>query len=477
MIVLETLNALSNINKTENHGRFHFEKDTSQNFSVIGGYHTVKEELLQMKDILQQYEKYKRYNIRTPKGLLLEGPPGNGKTLLAKCFAGECRFHFLAVSGAEFNEKYVGIGAARVREMFRLAAENQPCIIFVDELDAIGGKRQSDGEGSMTERSQTLNQLLVLMDGFSSDAMKQVFVVAATNRKDILDEALLRSGRFDKIVHIPNPDKFARKEIIDIHRHQKPILESVTTDEIVQITEGLSGADIENVLNEASLAALRKNKSVSCMEEIEDVRDRLKLGFTVQRKYLPNDISKRVAVHESGHLLMSIMCQHHEYPEKITIESTGKNTLGFTSYHTSPDMEIGLYSKQYLKEKIMTLLAGRISEEILCRDGISTGSVNDMAHVTNIARNMIVDYKMNRNPIYSVLSDNNKQRIDYQIQKLVEECYIETKLLLTRNQELLFWFSRQLLMQRTMSCKEIGVNVKKGLLLYPSKDIISYRIF
>ena len=218
-------------------------ENNQYNFSHIGGYKEIKEELYQLKDFLNDIEKYKDYNIRIPRGLLLEGPPGNGKTLFAKCFAGECKFKFICISGSEFNEKYIGVGASRLRRLFQEGKEKQPCIIFIDELDAVGGKRSSDIDGSSNERSHTLNQLLVLMDGFQKDSFEKIFIIGATNRKDILDEALIRSGRFDKIIHIPNPDYETRREILNIHLKKKPI--NISIEDITEITKGMSGADIE----------------------------------------------------------------------------------------------------------------------------------------------------------------------------------------------------------------------------------------
>ena len=218
ILLIDTLSLFrknqNNQEEEEDEHQFNIEKSIKYNFTNIGGYDTIKNELFQMKDILDNGKIYRKYNIRTPKGLLLEGPPGNGKTLLAKCFAGECGFNFISVSGSEFNEKYVGVGAARIRDLFKKAKKNQPCILFIDELDALGAKRSYNDEGSSSERFQTLNQLLVLMDGFDSDSMNKIFIMGATNRKDILDSALLRSGRFDKIVHVPNPDEKTRRAII-----------------------------------------------------------------------------------------------------------------------------------------------------------------------------------------------------------------------------------------------------------------------
>lgn len=445
---------------------WNFEANVQSKFSNIGGYHEIKEELYQIKDLLQNRDLYQGYSVRTPKGLLLEGPPGNGKTLLAKCFAGECGFNFLSVSGAEFNEKYVGVGAQRVREVFQNAKKNQPCVVFIDELDAIGAKRSVSDEGASTERFQTLNQLLVSMDGFDSENMKEVFVIGATNRKDILDPALLRSGRFDKIVHVPNPDEETRQEIIDIHRIRKPI--TLSTAEILDITDGLSGADIENMLNEVSLWALRKNKTVDSISLLDNVRDKIILGTKSVRSPMTDELEERVAMHECGHLLVGLMSVHHENPTKVTIESSGSHSLGYTYF--TPNHQ-GLYSKQYLREKLMILLAGKVAEGLFFEEETSTGSMDDLQRATMLARQMILDYGMVSRPVYSLMSDRVKALADQQIQQLLEECYHEVESILMRNKSLLLWISKRLVHYKSMNKQELKSAIEIGKMLYPSQDL------
>ena len=453
---------------TEDKNNYFIEKP-NYNFTNIGGYKEIKNELYQMKDILNNIERYKEYNIRLPKGLLLEGPPGNGKTLLAKCFAGECNFKFISISGSEFNEKYIGVGASRIRDLFKQGKENQPCIIFIDELDAVGGKRSIDTEGSSNERSQTLNQLLVLMDGFQKDSYEQMFIMGATNRKDILDEALIRSGRFDKIIHVPNPDYETRKEIITIHLKKKPI--SLSMEEICDITKGMSGSDIENILNEASLLALRKNTTVDSTDFLEEIRDRILIGVSNQKNNLSNDLKKRIAIHETGHLLISFMIPLHEKPIKITIDSHSSETLGYT-FFSLQENKSGLYSKQYLKEKIMTLLGGRIAEEIYFKGEISTGAIDDLYKVMEISKKMVMEYCMIRRPIFSFLSEDRKEIIDKQIQIIIEELYYQVYDLLEKHIDLLEWFSIQLLDLKTLSREKLILTLKEGLKKFPSNDII-----
>jgi cell division protease FtsH len=446
----------------------HFVEKPNYNFSHLGGYKNIKNELLQMKDILNNIEKYKEFNIRVPKGLLLEGPPGNGKTLLAKCFAGECNFKFICISGSEFNEKYIGVGASRIRELFKRGKENQPCIIFIDELDAVGCKRSFDNEGSSNERFQTLNQLLVSLDGFQKDSLEKIFVIGATNRKDILDEALIRSGRFDKIIHVPHPDHETRKEIIHIHLQKKPI--SLPIEEISDITKGMSGSDIENILNEASLHALRLNTTIHNSFVLEEIRDRILFGLSNQKHNLSLDLQKRIAIHETGHLLVSFMNPLHEKPIKITIDSNSTNSLGYTFYSILENTT-GLYSKQYLKERIMTLLGGRIAEEIYFQGEISTGAVDDLSKVMELTKKMVIEHCMISHPLYSLYSEHNKQIIDKEIQNIIEYSYHKVFIFLQNNIQLLIWFSNQLLHHKTLSKDSLSSTLKKGLELYPSKDI------
>ena len=444
------------------------------NFTNIGGYHSVKEELIQMKDLLMNKDLYKEYNVRTPKGLLLEGPPGNGKTLLAKCFAGECNFSFISCSGSEFTEKYVGVGAQRVRELFQKAKRKQPCVLFIDELDALGGKRSTSDEGASNERFQTLNQLLVLMDGFDSDSMSQIFIMAATNRKDILDDALLRSGRFDKIIHVPQPDSETRRAIINIHKEGKPIDPNLNMDGLIEITKGFSGADIENILNEASLEVLRKGTIIKSMDIFEQVRDKILVGTSNQKRTLSQEIKERVAIHECGHLLISLMCPLHEQPTKVTIDTSGKGTLGYTFFSLMEEKS-GLYSKQYLKEKIMTLLGGRIAEEIFYAGEVSTGAIDDLNRVMDIAKRMVTEHGMVKKPIFSFMSEKNKNMIDEQINEIIDEAYQEVYEKVEQNKKIFLYFQKELLFHGTLNKSQIILALKRALQKFPSKDFSPKR--
>ena len=445
------------------------EPDNKFNFTHIGGYNEVKKELLQMKEIFDNYKKYEYYNVRIPRGILLEGPPGNGKTLLAKCFAGECKYNFIPVSGSEFNEKYVGVGASRMRDLFERARRNQPAIIFIDEIDVIGGKRVIADDGSGTERYQTLNQLLVLMDGYNSYKDK-IFIIGATNRKDVLDEALLRSGRFDKIIHIPNPDADTRKEIIKIHRGQKPIDKTISNDDIGEITSGLSGADIENVLNEATLLALRKNKIPISYELLEQTRDKILFGETNQDRKYSKELLEKIAIHECGHLLASLFCKNHAKATKISISSSNPKALGYTFFHWDDKY---LYSETDLDERIFTLFGGYIAEKIFFGE-VSSGAVDDIKKIKILSEDMIIDYLMTDDPLYSYNSDEYKRNVDDKINTKIKNIKNNVFSLIIENKNLLHYLSTELINRKTISNEQLSKIIEVGLFIYPNKDLKNF---
>ena len=448
--------------------QFGVQKNSKFNFSNIGGYEKVKAELIQMKELLAEMEKYKEYNLRTPRGMLLEGPPGNGKTLLAKCFAGECGYSFISCSGSEFNEKYVGVGAARIRELFAKARKNQPCILFIDELDAIGSKRSYSAEGSSNERFQTLNQLLVLMDGFDSSKDK-IFIIGATNRKDILDSALLRSGRFDKIVHVPNPDENTREQILKIHMNKKPLDQTITMKKLIDLSAGLSGAEIENMLNEASLLGIRTNSIPVSIEMLEETRDRIILGYTLNDRKMSKNFLKRVSIHECGHLLVALQSKHHEKPTKITIQSTSPDSFGYTFFNMK-DENKGLYLKNYLEDKIMTLLGGKIAEEIVYSKQTSTGVADDLKRCNSIATSMVTEFGMGETLILSKQSERQKDNVDKQVSKIISYLTHKVEQFLARNSHLLLYCADRLLEKKTLNEEEIQEMLLNGLLQFPSTD-------
>ncbi|MAI14407.1 MAG: cell division protein FtsH [Rhodospirillaceae bacterium] len=446
---------------------FHVKSKPDKTFQDIGGYKDIKDELLQLRDIFDKKEIYKEYRLRTPRGILLEGPPGNGKTLMAKCFAGECDFSFIASSGSEFNEKYVGVGAARMRKLFETARKNQPAVIFIDELDVIGSKRVISEDGGGSEKYQTLNQLLVLMDGFDS-AKDDIFVIGATNRKDVLDEALLRSGRFDKTIHVPNPDAETRREIIRIHSRYKPLDPAIDMEDMVELTGGLSGADIENLFNEACLKNIRENKIPVRLSDLENIRERFLVGYTVRKKNINLEMHERIAHHEVGHLLVAMACPEHEKPTKITIQTPGETTLGYTQFMIKN--EVFLFNKTYLFAKIKTLLGGLVAEKIMYDDNISSGAIDDLERVKKIASDMVLKYHMSTKDVYAHHSEEYKRCADQQIQKLILDAKQSVTQLLSANKKLLCFLSKELLEHKTIEKKNLLKTIERGLLQHPSND-------
>ena len=410
-------------------GRFTQNRDKkSENFEVItksplkfkdiGGYEKIKFEMKQCVDILSNYTKYANYNVRVPKGLILEGPPGNGKTLLAKGLAGEARVGFIAVSGSEFQEKYVGVGSSRVRELFNLAKKNAPCIVFIDEIDAIGRTRSGDGETSSSERDNTLNELLVALDGFKNSS--GVFLVGATNRADLLDPALIRPGRIDKRIFIGPPDSATREAIINIHTKGKPYDSSVNLKDLVDLTLGLSGAQIENLLNEAMLNALRSDRTEMTNQDIDQILNRIMAGWQPTDHQFTSDIIDHIAVHEMGHAIVGLLCKHHSKMTKVIINLSSPRSPAYTVFEGSTST---IYTKQALFEHLMILLAGRIAEEVFYDVTVTTGAINDFEEAYKLAEKMIIYYGMGKKVIYPNSSEKYKEMIDNEVVGLINDAY------------------------------------------------------
>lgn len=446
-------------NNQENDGNFEIIKNTSYSFKNIGGYDAIKKELLQTSDILINYHKYEKYNVRTPKGIIFEGPPGNGKTLMVKCLAGEINASFIPVSGSEFSERYVGVGASRMRELFNLASQNKPCIIFIDEIDAVARKRGNDLVTSNSEKDQTLNQLLTNLDGFKSS--NGIFLIGATNRYDILDPALIRPGRIDKNIYIGNPDSKTRQEIINIHLKGKPLSQSIDIPNIVEMTSGFSGAQIENLLNEAMLHALRDNREIITDLDLEYIADRLLTGWQSTELKYSDDIVNRIVIHEMGHALVGFLSSDHSKLVKVCLNLGSPKNPGYTVFESNEE-NLNIYTKEGLLSHLIVLLAGRVAEEIFYGSSITSGARLDLQQAYSLAQNMVLQYGMGRQTIYPDMSDKSKYLIDQEINALLFEAHSRAFNILTTVKNLV------------VDCKEI---LKKNKILKPDNiiDIINLK--
>ena len=382
---------MGSANKSMDFGRSRAKLNEQNNkvtFKDVAGLDEEKEEVAELIDFLKNPKKFQRLGARIPKGVLLVGPPGTGKTLLARAVAGEANVPFYYISGSEFVELFVGVGASRVRDMFKQAKHNAPCLIFIDEIDAVGRQRGAGLGGGHDEREQTLNQLLTEMDGFGAN--EGIIIIAATNRPDVLDPALLRPGRFDRQVQVNLPDAKGREEILDVHARGKTFAKNVSLKNIAQRTVGFSGADLENLLNEAALLAVRRNKENITMAEIDEAHDRVLMGPAKKsKKYTEND-KKLVAYHEAGHAVLGIKLDGANDVQKITIIPRGY-AGGYTMM--LPKEERFTATKQELLERITGLLGGRVAEELVFNE-VTTGAHNDFEQATKIVRAMVTEYCM-----------------------------------------------------------------------------------
>jgi cell division protease FtsH len=431
-------------NQIRTHGRRHTkQKNTkSENFEVIsrspinftnvGGYANIKSELYQCLDILTNYTKYKPYNVRVPKGMIFEGPPGNGKTMLAKALAGEAGIGFIAVSGSEFQDKYVGVGSSRIRELFKLAKENIPCIIFIDEIDALGRKRSNDGDSSGNERDSTLNELLIALDGFKD--MKGVFVIGATNRADLLDTALTRPGRIDKRVFIGNPDATTRKAILDIHSEGKPRDNTVIMEDIVDVTNGLSGAQIENLLNEAMLNALRYDRTQFTNNDLDEVLNKIIGGWQPTEHQFTSDMIEQISIHELGHAVVGLASKHHSKMTKVIINLSSPNSPAYTVFENS---DTQFFTREALFEHLAILLAGRIAEEVFYDVSVTTGAINDFEEALKLAQKMVCYYGMGEQLIYPSMSEAYKEMIDSEVAILIQDAYEYAEQIVVNSKDLI----------------------------------------
>lgn len=450
----------------KNKAKVYAEKEIETRFNDVAGADEAKAELVEIVDYLKDPARYQHLGGRMPKGVLLVGPPGTGKTLLARAVAGEAGVHFFTISGSEFVEMFVGVGAARVRELFQQAREKAPCIVFIDELDAIGKARGALTIGGHDEREQTLNQLLVEMDGF--DPRVGVIILAATNRPETLDPALLRAGRFDRQVLVDRPDVNGREAILKIHVKKVRLAEGVDLKVIAQKTPGFSGADLANIVNEAALLAARKNKSVVEMEDLEEAVDRIIAGLVKKNRVINSKEKEIVAYHETGHALAAAFTPGADKVHKISIIPRGIGSLGHTQQLPTEDRY--LMTRQELLGKIDVLLGGRMAEEVIYGD-ISTGAHNDLQRATDIARAMVSEYGMGKTlglstyprqnrpmflspdqapPVGKEYSEATAARLDEEVKDLIDERAARVKELLTRNRGLLEAIATELLKEEVM---------------------------
>ena len=413
--------------KSEN---FEVITDFPYKFSDVGGYLNVKAELAQCVDILSNYTKYTKFNIRIPRGIIFEGPPGNGKTMMAKALAGEAGIPFIPVSGSQFQEKYVGVGSSRIRELFELARQNAPVIIFIDEIDALGRARSGNGESSGAERDNTLNELLVAMDGFKNNS--GIFVIGATNRADLLDPALLRPGRIDKRIYIGNPDAETREAILRIHTRGKPYCAKISISDLVDMTSGLSGAQIENLMNEAMINALRCDREIMSSDDIDLIMNKMMVGWQpIEHKFSRNMIDQ-IAIHELGHATLGLLSKHHARMTKVVINLSSPKSPAYTVFepYSSP-----LYTREALFEHLTILLGGRIAEEVFYNVSITTGAINDFEEALKLAEKMVVYYGMGNKIIYPSTSEKYKAKIDDEVARLISAAYSEATYILENSKD------------------------------------------
>lgn len=437
-------------------------------FKDVAGIDEVKEELKEIIDFLKDHKKYTRLGGRIPKGVLLVGPPGTGKTLLARAIAGEAGVPFYNISGSDFVEMFVGVGAARVRDLFETAKKNAPCILFIDEIDAVGRHRGAGLGGGHDEREQTLNQLLVEMDGFETG--RGIILIAATNRPDILDPALLRPGRFDRRIVVPPPDVKGREEILKVHTRKIPMDKDVDVTLIARGTAGFTGADIENLVNEAALLAAKKNKDNVNMDDFEEAKDKVLMGVARRSMIISDTERKTTAYHEAGHTLVAKKLPGTDPIHKVTIIPRGM-ALGLTQQLPIDDRHI--YSKEYLLNTITVLMGGRVAEELVFKH-ITTGAGNDIERATEIASKMVCEWGMSeklgplsygrrddmvflgREIVHQKdYSEITAQEIDSEIRRIVNDCYNTAKNIINENFNILQTIAQKLLEKEILDNADI----------------------
>jgi cell division protease FtsH len=454
-------------------------------FKDVAGVDEAKEELREIIEFLREAQKFQKLGGRIPKGVLLVGPPGTGKTLLARAVAGEANVPFFSISGSDFVEMFVGVGASRVRDLFEQGKKNAPCIIFIDEIDAVGRHRGAGLGGGHDEREQTLNQLLVEMDGFESN--EGVILMAATNRPDVLDPALLRPGRFDRRVVVSRPDVRGREEILRVHTRKIPLAEDVDLSVLARGTPGFSGADLANMVNEAALSAARQNRKAVLQYDFELAKDKVLMGVERKSMILSDEEKKVTAYHEAGHAMVAVTLPHSDPVHKVTIIPRGM-ALGVTMQLPIDDKHN--YTKEYLETEIAILMGGRLAEEIFLNQ-MSTGAGNDIERATELARKMVCEWGMSTlGPLtfgkkeeqiflgreiaqHRDYSEDTAIKIDQEVRRLVDEGYTKGKGILSTNKETLSRIAMALLEREVLDANEIKMLVEgKELppIKMPSKD-------
>ncbi len=460
------------------------EDKNKKTFADVAGCDEEKAELEELVEFLKDPQKFTDLGARIPKGVLLVGPPGTGKTLLAKAVAGEADAPFLSISGSDFVEMYVGVGASRVRDLFSQAIKKAPAIVFIDEIDAVGRHRGAGTGGGNDEREQTLNQLLVEMDGFGTNS--GVIVIAATNRPDVLDPALLRPGRFDRQITVNRPDTQGREDILKVHSKNKPLGPDVNLKDIAQLTIGFTGADLENLLNEAALLAARRHKKAITDEEIQDAITRVEMGTEKKSHKYSDKAKKLTAYHEAGHAVASYFLENHDPVKEISIIPRGLGAGGYTMYQPQ---EENYTSKNEMLDSLVSMMGGRVAEA-LALDDISTGASNDLQRATQICRDMVAKYGMSDEIGPVVYSDENNEvflgkdyghvnnyseetsaRIDEEIEKMMRKAYERTLNILKENYDKLELIAQTLLSREKINAEEFDSLMKTGSL--PEETVLA----
>jgi cell division protease FtsH len=453
-------------------------------FKDVAGVDEAKEELKEIIEFLREAQKFQRLGGRIPKGVLLVGPPGTGKTLLARAVAGEANVPFFSISGSDFVEMFVGVGASRVRDLFEQGKKNAPCIIFIDEIDAVGRHRGAGLGGGHDEREQTLNQLLVEMDGFESN--DGVILVAATNRPDVLDPALLRPGRFDRRVIVDRPDIRGREEVLKVHSRKVPMAEDVNLNILARGTPGFSGADLANMVNEAALTAARYNRKSVHMYDFEVAKDKVMMGAERKSMLLTDEEKRVTAYHEAGHTLVSALREHSDPLHKVTIIPRGM-ALGVTVY--LPEEDQHTVTKEYLETRLATLMGGRCAEEIFLKQ-MTTGAGSDIERSTELARKMVCEFGMSKmGPMtfgkkeeqiflgreiaqHRDFSDDTAKQIDAEVRAFVDTAYKSAYTILESNQDIMHRMAAALLERETLDANEIKLIIE-GKELPAAKSALS----